>query len=66
MSWDRIEGNWRQLKGSIKENWGNLTDDPLNVIAGRCDQLAGKVQATYGVSRNEVERQVAVWQKLLR
>ena len=50
----------------IKESWGNLTDDQLDVIAGKCDQLAGKAQATYGVSRNEVEKQLFVWQNLLR
>ena len=42
MNWDRIEGNWKQFKGNVKEQWGKLTDDQLDVIAGRRDQLAGK------------------------
>jgi hypothetical protein len=39
MDWNRVEGNWKQLKGKIKEQWGKLTDDDLDKIAGRCDQL---------------------------
>ena len=43
MDWNRVEGNWKQLKGNIKEQWGKLTDDDLNVINGRRDQLEGKI-----------------------
>jgi len=49
-----------------KEKWGKLTDDQLDVIAGKRDQLAGKIQETYGVSKDEVEKQIAEWQKLLK
>jgi len=48
MDWNRVEGNWKQLKGKVKEQWGKLTDDDLNVIAGRRDQL---VDAWYGAQR---------------
>jgi uncharacterized protein YjbJ (UPF0337 family) len=41
MNWDRVEGNWKQFKGSVKEQWGKLADDQLDVIAGKRDQLAG-------------------------
>ncbi|MGA8008510.1 MAG: CsbD family protein, partial [Thiomonas sp.] len=44
MNWERIEGNWKQLKGQAKEQWGKLTDDQLTEIAGKRDQLAGKIQ----------------------
>ena len=64
MNWDRIEGNWKQLKGKVKEQWGDLTDDDLDVVAGRRDQLAGKVQERYGVAKDEAERQVASWERL--
>jgi uncharacterized protein YjbJ (UPF0337 family) len=64
MNWDRIEGNWKQLKGNVKQQWGKLTDDQLDVIAGRRDSLAGKIQETYGVSKDEAEKQLAAWQKL--
>ena len=39
MDWNRVEGNWKQLKGKIKEQWGNLTDDDLDKIAGKREQL---------------------------
>ena len=61
MNWDRIEGNWKQVKGKVKERWGNLTDDDLDVIAGKRDQLSGKLQAAYGISRDEAERQIGEW-----
>jgi uncharacterized protein YjbJ (UPF0337 family) len=63
MNWDRMEGNWKQFKGRVKERWGWLTDDQLDVIAGRRDILAGKVQETYGLSKDEVERQIREWEK---
>jgi uncharacterized protein YjbJ (UPF0337 family) len=50
MNWDIIEGNWKQLKGNVKQQWGKLTDDTLDQIGGKRDQLAGKIQETYGVS----------------
>ena len=44
MNWDQIQGNWKQATGKAKEQWGKLTDDDLDVVAGRRDQLAGKIQ----------------------
>ena len=61
MNWDRIEGNWKQIKGKVKERWGDLTDDDLDVIAGKRDQLSGKLQERYGIARDEAERQVGEW-----
>ena len=63
MNWDRIDGNWKQAKGKVKEQWGRLTDDHLDVIAGKRDQLVGKIQKSYGVARDEAERQVRDWEK---
>ena len=62
MNWDRIEGNWKQFKGSAKEQWARLTDDQLEAIAGKRDQLAGKIQEAYGITKDEVEKQLAAWQ----
>ena len=59
MNWDRIEGNWKQFKGKVKERWGKLTDDDLDVIAGKRDQLLGKLQQSYGLSKDEAERQIS-------
>lgn len=61
MNWDRIEGNWKQVAGKAKEQWGKLTDDELAVVAGRRDQLAGKIQEHYGVARDEADRQIDAW-----
>ncbi len=55
MNWDVIEGKWGQLKGSVKEQWGDLTDDELTEIAGKRDKLAGKLQERYGWAKDEVE-----------
>jgi uncharacterized protein YjbJ (UPF0337 family) len=62
MNWDRIEGNWKQFKGSIKEQWGKMTDDQLDVIAGKRDHLTGMIQESYGISKEETEKQVTEWQ----
>ena len=61
MNWDRIEGNWKQLTGKVKVQWGKLTDDDLDVIAGRRDQLAGKLQERYGIAKDEAEKQIDTW-----
>ena len=58
MNWDRIEGNWKQLSGKVRQQWGKLTDDDLDVIDGRREQLAGRIQEVYGVSRDEAEKQI--------
>lgn len=58
MNWDRIEGSWKQLKGKAKVQWGKITDDQLEVIGGKRDQLVGRVQEHYGMAKDEAERQV--------
>lgn len=58
MNWDQMEGKWKQAKGSIKEKWGKLTDDDLDVIAGKKDQLVGKIQERYGITKEEAQKQV--------
>lgn len=63
MNWDRIEGDWKQLKGNVKEKWGQLTDDDLDIVAGKRDQLAGKIQSRYGIAKDEAEKQIDEWAK---
>ena len=63
MNWDRIEGNWKQVTGKVIERWGKLTNDDLDVVAGRRDQLAGKIQERYGIAKDEAERQLAAWER---
>ena len=62
MNDDTISGNWKQFKGKVKETWGKLTDDDLDVIAGKRDQMIGKMQERYGVARDVAEKQVKDWE----
>jgi uncharacterized protein YjbJ (UPF0337 family) len=62
MNWDRIEGNWKQFKGHVKEKWGKLTDDEFDQMAGQRDKLVGKIQERYGITKDEAERQVNDWE----
>ena len=62
MNKDTVQGNWKQLKGKVKEQWGKLTDDDFDVVAGKRDQLLGKIQERHGISRDEAEKQVKEWE----
>ena len=61
MDWNRVEGDWKQSKGSVKERWGKLTDDDLAVIRGRRDQLEGKLQERYGYAKDRARREIEDW-----
>lgn len=63
MNWNTIEGNWKQFKGKVKSQWGKLTDDQLDMIAGKRTELAGKIQAAYGISEDEAEQQIKDFEK---
>jgi uncharacterized protein YjbJ (UPF0337 family) len=61
MNSDQLKGKWRQMKGSVKERWGKLTDDDVDVINGQNEQLVGKIQEKYGIAKDEAQRQVDEW-----
>jgi len=61
MNSDQMKGKWKQMKGAVKERWGKLTDDDIDVIAGQRDQLIGRVQERYGIAREEAQKQVDEW-----
>ncbi|MFH1806041.1 MAG: CsbD family protein [Pseudomonadota bacterium] len=61
MNWDQIEGKWKQLRGSAKEEWGKLTDDDLDRVEGKREKLIGVVQETYGINREEADKQISRW-----
>lgn len=61
MNWDSLEGKWNQVKGSLRSKWGKLTDDDVNLIAGKRDTLIGRLQERYGLARDKAERQVDEW-----
>lgn len=64
MNRDTIEGDWNVMKGKIKEKWGKLTDDDLDQIEGRRDQLAGHIQKRYGMAKDAVEKEINEWERL--
>jgi uncharacterized protein YjbJ (UPF0337 family) len=61
VNWDQIEGRWKQAKGAVKQRWGRLTDDDLDIINGQRDQLVGRIQERYGTTRENAEREIESW-----
>lgn len=61
MDWNRVEGSWKQIKGNVKEQWGKLTDDDLDVIAGNRDKLEGTIQERYGYEKDRTRKDVDDW-----
>lgn len=61
MDWDRIEGNWKTFKGRAKQQWGRLTDDDLNMVKGRREELEGRLQQQYGYAKDRVRSEIDTW-----
>ena len=61
MNSDQLQGKWKQVKGSVKERWGKLTDDDVDIINGKSDQLVGRIQERYGIAKRDAQRQVDEW-----
>ena len=61
MNWDRIEGDWKQFVGKVKEKWSKLTDDDLAEISGKREQLEGKIQERYGVAKDQARKEIDDW-----
>ena len=61
MNWDRIEGNWKQFTGRVKEKWGKLTDDEITQVNGNREQLEGAIQSRYGYAKDQVRKDVDDW-----
>ena len=66
MNWDQVEGKWKQYKGQAKEKWAKLTEDDLDVIDGRRQQLVGRIQERYGIAREVAEQQADEFVKALK
>jgi len=62
MNWDQAAGNWKQMRGVVKQQWAKLTDDDLDKVAGKRDQLVGKNQHSYGIGKEEAEKQLNDWE----
>lgn len=65
MNLDRIQGNWKQITGKVRQKWGQLTDDDLEKIAGQRDQLIGRIQESYGITKDKAEAQVREFEATL-
>lgn len=66
MNWDQLEGKWKQYQGQAKEKWGKLTDDDLDVIDGRRQQLVGRIQERYGIAKEVAEKQADEFVRALK
>jgi uncharacterized protein YjbJ (UPF0337 family) len=61
MNWDQIEGRWKEMTGNVQQRWGKLTYDDLTQVNGNRRELAGKIQHSYGVTKEEAEKQIDDW-----
>ncbi|HXV24822.1 MAG TPA: CsbD family protein [Alphaproteobacteria bacterium] len=66
MNWDQARGNWNQVKGEVKKQWGKLTDDDFTQINGERDKLVGRIQERYGYAKDQAEREVREWESRSR
>ena len=66
MNWDQIAGKWTQMKGEVRQKWGKLTDDDMEVIAGSKDKLVGRIQERYGIAKDQAEMQLDEWARTVR
>jgi uncharacterized protein YjbJ (UPF0337 family) len=66
MNWDQIKGDWKTFKGKMREKWGELTDDDVDVIDGQKEQLVGRLQKRYGIAKEEAQRQVQEFEDACR
>lgn len=63
MNWDQLKGDWKRFKGQVREKWGDLTDDELEVLRGKRDQFEGLLQKKYGIAKEEAKRQLDEFEK---
>jgi len=61
MNWDTIEGNWKQMTGTMKQKWAKLTDDDLQYMSGSRDRFVGRLQERYGMAKDDAQRQADEW-----
>ncbi|MGD9869272.1 MAG: CsbD family protein [Hyphomicrobiales bacterium] len=66
MNWDRVEGEWKQWKGKVQQQWGKLTNDDMDVIEGNRQELAGRLQLRYGYAKDQAEKEIDSWMSSVR
>jgi uncharacterized protein YjbJ (UPF0337 family) len=62
MNRDQLDGNWNQLKGRVKLQWSKLSFDDIELIEGSRQELADKIQETYGFNKDEADKQISIWE----
>lgn len=65
MNWDQIEGNWKQFKGRVRQQWADLTDDDLDRVAGKREELLGRIQERYGIAKEDAEEELRDFERSL-
>jgi uncharacterized protein YjbJ (UPF0337 family) len=65
MNWDRMEGQWKQRRGKAVHHWGKMMNDELAAIAGKYEQLVGRLQEKYGIASEESKHQVDDFRKVV-
>jgi uncharacterized protein YjbJ (UPF0337 family) len=65
MNWDQIEGKWSQIRGEIRQKWGKLTDNDLEIVADSKDKFVGRIQDRYGIAKEEAQQQLDEWLKTI-
>jgi uncharacterized protein YjbJ (UPF0337 family) len=65
-TWNKVSGNWKRMKGSVKERWGKLTHNEIREAQGRREALNGFIQSRYGIDRETADRQIDEWLKTLK
>jgi uncharacterized protein YjbJ (UPF0337 family) len=63
VAWDKVAGNWKRLKGSVRQRWGKLTNNEIQQAQGRRETLNGFIQSRYGIDREAADRQIDEWLK---
>ncbi len=66
MNWDQVEGKWKQMKGSVREKWGQLTDSDFEQIAGNKDKFLGSLQERYGYTKEKAQQELDEWMQSQR
>ena len=61
MNWDQVQGKWKQMRGAVRERFGKLTDDDLEIVAGNRDKFVGLIQERYGLAREEAQKRADEW-----
>ena len=66
VTWDKVAGNWKSFRGRMRQQWGKLTHDDIQISKGKREVLVGKIQSRYGIDKDKADQQVDVWLKQQR